>query len=60
MKTETAEVKVPLSEAKLRDWFAAQALVGLVSNSGVLNDDEREYATAAYRLADAMLEERAK
>lgn len=45
----------------LRDWFAGQALMGLVQFAA---DPHRlnckEQANAAYNLADAMLAERAK
>ena len=39
----------------LRDWFAGQALIGLVINSDRNNADD---ATVAYQIADAMLIER--
>ena len=47
----------------LRDYFAGQALQGLLSNSSLRfdrNDDSLSinYARTAYRLADAMLRER--
>jgi hypothetical protein len=43
----------------LRDWFAGQALAGLLADHTVdLTRDE--HAKAAYAYADAMLEERAK
>tara|TARA_S200002703_G_scaffold73209_2_gene63192 strand:+ start:254 stop:451 length:198 start_codon:yes stop_codon:yes gene_type:complete len=41
----------------LRDYFAGQALVGLVSPPGT-GDLVKIYAADAYALADAMLEER--
>ena len=47
----------------LRDWFAGQAMVGLMSASGMRpsNLDEFEHmATRLYQVADAMLIERAK
>jgi hypothetical protein len=51
----------------LRDFFAAQALKGLCVNyatpNGLLGEPDRLsliYAEYAYRLADAMLVERAK
>lgn len=51
----------------LRDWFAGQTLAGLVSatdSTGVwtapLGDDADITAERAYRVADAMLAERAK
>lgn len=41
----------------LRDWFAGQALAGIIRN-GILEDFEPEVAARAYRFADAMLAER--
>lgn len=38
----------------LRDYFAAKALVGLLSDSN-LQGTQAEFAEHAYRLADAML-----
>ncbi len=44
----------------LRDWFAGQVMVGL-SRSGVeANYDEAHIAATCWRLADAMLAERAQ
>ena len=40
----------------LRDWFAGQALAGMLAR-GTTNDDA-EVAVEAYSLADAMLEAR--
>lgn len=42
----------------LRDWFAGQALVGLMASDDAEACDKD--AAYAYRLADAMLAERAK
>jgi hypothetical protein len=39
----------------LRDWFASQALAGLLAHTG---ESERNRAVAAYRYADAMLRAR--
>ena len=47
----------------LRDWFAGQAMVGLMSDPGLRpsNLDEFEHmATRPYQVADAMLKEREK
>ena len=48
----------------LRDWFAGQALIGLMSNSThdhcPLFGDGVPFARDAYIVADAMLAERAK
>ena len=44
----------------MRDWFAGQALVGLLLDSERLKGvtDEIEFARSAYQQADAMLEAR--
>jgi len=50
----------------LRDWFAGQALTGLISglhSDGShfhIENDPPKHALAAYQMADAMLEARAK
>lgn len=49
----------------LRDWFAGQALVGILSGElsiGVMNSDSRAalLSQATYEIADAMLAERSK
>ena len=41
----------------LRDWFAGQALAGLMANTQC---PTAPWAETAYRVADAMLDERAK
>lgn len=43
----------------LRDWFAGQALVGLLSDHEV-DVNANTFASISYELADAMLAERAK
>ena len=43
------------SGLSIRDWFAGQALAGLMANRRALDGDERLVATQAYDLADAML-----
>jgi hypothetical protein len=46
----------------LRDWFAGQALAGLIARSehpGSMGEP-KEISNDAYRIADAMLAERAK
>ncbi len=42
----------------LRDYFAAKALPGLLAHPASDSHGERELATQAYHLADAMLEAR--
>ncbi len=43
----------------LRDWFAGQALTGMLANDGGNGGlEERQWAEAAYAQADAMLAER--
>ena len=44
----------------LRDWFAGQALVGILSNESLSGQTYEADAWNAYRAADAMLAERAK
>jgi hypothetical protein len=46
------------SGMSLRDWFAGQALAGLLADPNVLGGAP-EVANTAYRFADAMLEARA-
>ena len=53
----------PQAGMSLRDWFAGQALVGLVNkdNVGLGAGDETDAAAtawAAYRIADAMIAQR--
>lgn len=43
----------------LRDYFAAQALTGLLSDNRIV-DTPQSFAARAYEVADAMLAERAK
>ena len=44
-------------ELTLRDYFAAKALQGMLSDS-TLHGEYSEFAMRAYRIADAMLKER--
>jgi hypothetical protein len=46
-----------ISEMMLRDWFAGQALVGLLAKRAI-EDSFAEVAVWAYGMADAMMEER--
>jgi hypothetical protein len=62
MKTDEEyeqEIEVRHIPAKVRDRFAAAALVGLLSR-GTDTSPSEGYATLAYRYADAMLEARKK
>jgi hypothetical protein len=49
---------VRISEMMMRDWFAAQAVEGILSSDTLLSPVA--VASQAYEIADAMLEERAK
>ncbi len=53
--TEDYQMK---DELTLRDYFAAKALQGMLSDS-TLQGEYTEFALRAYRIADAMLKERA-
>lgn len=48
----------------LRDWFAGQALAGLLAFPGTIEGDETKYgnvtAKVAYEIADAMLKSRSE
>lgn len=47
----------------LRDWFAGQAVIGIMSTAGAFERTDRRIdmvARKAYEFADAMLAERAK
>ena len=44
----------------LRDWFAGQALTGVLSNSNMTFERNNEAAEVAYAVADAMLEARSE
>lgn len=46
--------------ATLRDWFAGQALMGMVADSKGLAITVDQFASQSYKLADAMLAERSK
>ena len=53
------EYAEPYRGMSLRDWFAGQALAGLVADSSLYSTTKTE-AQEAYELADAMLQERKK
>ena len=44
----------------LRDYFAAKAMQGMISNPDCTGDRKQDVVREAYEFADAMLEERAK
>lgn len=44
--------------AHLRDWFAGQALAGMLANSAIDFMEPAYYAADCYRFADAMLRAR--
>lgn len=44
----------------LRDWFAGQAMVGILSVAGPYGLAPYEISERSYRLADAMIKERKK
>jgi hypothetical protein len=50
----------PAEELTLRDYFAAAALTGLLSDPNRSSDTYSGWAVDAYKFADAMLAERAK
>lgn len=56
-------VAIPLSAAELRDYFAGQALVGMLpmpSRPGVLPLSVEQMAERAYEYADALLRARSR
>ena len=64
MKTYTKQPPASLSEMTLRDYFAGQAIQGLMADSTNCCDDGqwehfwRDNADSAYEMADAMMEAR--
>ena len=53
----------PQDGMSLRDWFAGQALAGIMANSKlmiVLDEKKQDPAFCAYQMADFMLSERNK
>jgi hypothetical protein len=44
----------------LRDWFAGQALAGLMADPGTFDTPHKRLAESCYGMADAMLAARAK
>lgn len=63
MKNWILEPQNPSEGMTLRDWFAGQALPGLVASVITLNDEpdrDKRLAYLCYLVADAMLAEREK
>ena len=64
MKTEIAyglaDEYLKMQDASLRDYFAAKALPALLASAVKFDWAADDAAAAAYRVADAMLEERKK
>lgn len=54
-----ADDEAELLRGLLRDWFAGQALAGMVSGGWVPGDEDK-CAARLYSIADAMLREREK
>jgi hypothetical protein len=59
------ERPIPMSNMELRDWFAGQALVGVITAATICAATkqpmpEGDVAAQCYTVADAMLEEREK
>ena len=47
---------VPIQDINLRDYFAAQAIVGLINNG--MHPNVYQLSADAYKLADSMIEAR--
>lgn len=53
------ETTIPTNGMSLRDWFAGQALIGIMSNyTTAIGATDADVARAAYDYADAMLASR--
>jgi hypothetical protein len=57
---ENQNLCLPLTGMTLRDYFAGQVITGLYSNSMLKPSEPSGYVSAAYEVADAMLDEREK
>ena len=53
-------IELPIQGMSLRDWFAGQALTGLIFHDGYGHVSTEDIANDAYSYADAMLEARNK
>ena len=55
------KIKIPdLKDSNLRDYFAGQALLGLLNQQNEQKRPVEETVEAAYRYADAMIRKRTK
>jgi len=52
MKVETLE--------ELRDYFAGQAIIGLLMSEDHFQTEPEQYARESYKIADAMIKEKEK
>ena len=48
--------QLPISDITLRDYFASQVIAALITNGKCMNI--LEFSSYAYKVADAMIEER--
>lgn len=56
---EDKHYNVPLTQATLRDAFAAEVVAAMIANPATVDLTDVEYLTSqAYTIADAMMEER--
>jgi hypothetical protein len=61
VRSEDCDITDAREGMTLRDWFAGQALIGLMSDPGLRPDNVAEFAHMAsrlYQVADAMLAHR--
>jgi len=55
---QVGDVQIKEVGMTLRDYFAAKAMQAVISNSNVKNVKNEDIASAAYKMAEAMLAER--
>ncbi len=55
---QVGDVQIKEVGITLRDYFAAKAMQAVISNSNVKNVKNEDIASAAYKMAEAMLAER--
>ena len=58
--TKKKETPLPISDITLRDYFAAKAMGDVLVSKHIVTMKYSELASGAYKIADAMLEERSK